>query len=482
MARTSIWHRPMTLLVAVLSCVGVLCGWAAAEPPNAPAAAPAVAGSRGAGGPYYPEDGNGGYRVSDYQVSIRYDPTSHQLAGEARITASATERLRSFDLDLSGLTVHSVTVNGGVAGSHRSGRHELVINPSSQLPRSAGFTVDVRYSGIPKPLGDPMLGLNGWQYSVDGGAFAAGEPHSAATWYPVNDTPRDKASFHLTATVPVGWSVIGNGRQGHTTRQHGWHTYRWNEDTPIASYLTTIGIDKWIYRRSTMPDGTPIVSAFAPSATRHEADEARLPEILAFLESKFGPYPQDAAGGIFLADNIGFSLETQTRPVYGQWAGLSTIVHENAHQWFGDSVTVHDWRDTCLNECFASYAQSLWAEAKGGVNLDDVYRHDVALTYDQPQFWAGRLYDAGGGKEFTSVYAKGAMAIHALRRRIGERAFDVVLRGWPARYRNGNASWPEFERFVQRVSGQHLQGFFNAWFHGTTIPQARYLWPGSLHP
>jgi len=141
-------------------------------------------------------------------------------------------------------------------------------------------------------------------------------------------------------------------------------------------------------------------------------------------------------------------------------------------------VTVQSWSDICLNECFASYAQWLWDEAKEGVNLDEQYRQEAARANNR--LWGGKLYDMGAGNEFTSVYDKGPMALHALRREIGDRAFNRVLREWPAMHRDGNASWPEFEQFVQKVAGKDLSGFFGAWFHADTEPDEKYLYPGSL--
>ncbi|WP_042220113.1 M1 family metallopeptidase [Kutzneria albida] len=470
------WSRSLLTAVAVTTTVLLTGGVAAASPPSA-----GTPGAPGAGDPYYPTDGNGGYEVSDYHVSISYDPVSHHLDGDTVVTAAATQDLSSFNLDLNGLTVRSVTVNGAPAAFTRTGDHELVITPKRMLREGAEIRTEVRYDGTPAPIKDPRLGNNGWQFSSTGGAFAAGEPHSASTWYPVNDTPTNKASFHLSARVPDGWSVISNGLERGSSSKDGWTTFRWAEPNPIASYLTTVAIDKWTFERSKLADGTPLVNAYAPGAENKKEIEARLPEILDFLSSKFGRYPQVAAGGIFLADHIGFSLETQTRPTYAQWTDLDTIVHENAHQWWGDSVSVDKWKDVCLNECFASYATWLWDEAKNKVNLDDQYRERVASLRNSPSFWAGKLYDMGPGNEFTSVYSKGPMALHALRRQIGERAFDTVLKRWQVQHREENGSWTQFEQLVQRVSGQDLRGFFDAWFHGATIPADRYLFPGALH-
>ncbi|GDY30796.1 M1 family metallopeptidase [Gandjariella thermophila] len=473
---TSAW-RSVPLAVVTLACAALVTS-SAVIPMTARAGSP-VAGRDGAGDDYYPTDGNGGYLVADYQVAITYDPVSHHLAGDTVVSGRTTQRLNRFNLDLTGLDVHAVTVDGRPAAFARSGDHELVVTPPRPLESGTPVRVEVRYAGIPKQI-PALLGVGGWQISAGGGAFAAGEPHSATSWYPANDTPRNKATFHLSATVPDGWSVVSNGREQGTTSSGGWTTFRWAEDTPIATYLTTVAIDHWTLERSRLADGTPVVDAYAPGAEDKRELETRLPEILDFLSSKFGPYPQDAAGGIFLADQIGFSLETQTRPTYAHWANLATIVHENTHQWFGDSVSVDGWRDTCLNECFASYAQWLWAEVKDHWDLDTAYRQYIARTRNNPSFWSGRLYDMGPGREFTSVYSKGILAMHALRRQIGESAFDAVLRGWPTLHRGGNASWPEFEAFLQQVSGQDLRGFLQAWFHDGMLPPEQYLYPGTL--
>ncbi|MET1075672.1 MAG: M1 family metallopeptidase [Umezawaea sp.] len=438
------------------------------------------AGGDGAGDAYYPEDGNTGYDVDQYDVAITYDPAKKVLDGRTTITAKATEELSRFNLDLHKLTVSDVRVGDQPAKFVQEGDHELVVTPAAHLPKDRQFTVVVTYGGEPQAFEDKALGTSGWQISASGGAFAAGEPHSATAWFPANDTPRDKARFKVAARVPNGWSVISNGREDGSSTADGWTTFTWTEDTPLATYLATVAIDKWKFERSQLPDGTKVVDAYAPGAEGKKNEQKRLPEILAFLSEKFGPYPFDEAGGIYLSDDIGFSLETQTRPIYAQWADLETVVHENAHQWFGDSVSVENWADICLNECFASYSQWLWAEAKEGANLDDRYRAEIEKRKDSSQYWERKLYDMGRGNEFRGVYDKGILALHALRRQIGDQAFDQVLKGWTSAHKGGNATWPEFEQHVEKVSGQDLEGFFAAWFRGDQRPSDEYLLPGAL--
>ncbi|WP_440901851.1 M1 family metallopeptidase [Actinosynnema sp.] len=484
-ARPYLLITAVALLVAGLLVVRLPDGSdTARESPTAPAPAstPAVVGQRGgagAGDPYYPEDGNTGYDVAGYDVSIGYDPATGHLDGVARVTARATADLVSFNLDLRGLEVSSVEVGGEGAGFAREGEQELVITPATPLAEGAEFTAVVAYSGEPQSLQDPVLGTNGWQRSESGGAFAAGEPHSATTWYPANDTPRDKASFALSARVPDGWSAVSIGLERGSTSEGGWTAFRWEHPEPVATYLTTVAVDRWEFERGELPDGTPVVNAYAPGAEAARAHGRELPSVLAFLADRFGPYPFDAAGGIYLADRIGFSLETQTRPIYAAWADLETVVHENAHQWFGDAVTIKSWADICLNECFASYSTWLWAESLGA-DLDADYRAEVEKWRGNTGYWSRKLYDMGRGNEFRGVYDKGQLAVHALRARIGDEAFDRVLKSWVSEHLDANASWPEFEAHVQRVSGQDLSAFFQAWFRGGAIPADEHLWPGGL--
>ncbi|MEU5693445.1 M1 family metallopeptidase [Actinosynnema sp. NPDC020468] len=476
--------RPYLLITAlVLVVAGVVVARLPTEPhagtavPAPTTETPAVRGSiggDGAGDAYYPQDGNTGYDVLSYDVSVDYDPASKHLDGVTAVKATATADLTRFNLDLYRLKVAKVLVDGVERTFAQEGDHELVI--TADLKQGKEFTAVVTYGGEPALFEERALGRSGWQISKSGGAFAAGEPHSATTWFPANDTPRDKALFSLTARVPDGWSVVSNGVEKGSESRDGKTTFRWAAAEPMATYLTTVAVDRWTFERGALADGTPVVTAYAPGVAK---GEDRLPEVLEFLSSRFGPYPFTSAGGIFLADDIGFSLETQGRPIYAGWADLDTVVHENAHQWFGDSVSLSSWADICLNECFASYASWLWDE-KEGADLDDRYRSEVGKRGDQSTYWNRKLYDMGRGNEFRGVYDKGQLALHALRRQLGDDVFDRVLKGWVADHRFGNASWPEFENYVEKTSGQDLAGFFGAWFRGDERPSDEYLWPGTL--
>lgn len=442
--------------------------------------ASAVPGGPGVGDPYFPDDGNSGYDVSQYDVHVHYDPARPRyLEGDTTVQAVATGDLDRLHLDLEGFQVTAVTVDGTPARAvSREGAHELVVTPAKPIAKNAKFAVRVRYSG--ETVG------KGWHTLKNGGANASGEPHSATAWYPANDHPSDKASFRLTATVPDGWTVIGNGRPGATTTKQGTKTFRWYEDRPMATYLSTIAIDKFTVRNSKLSDGSPVINAYSPGADIDPKNEALLPEVIDFLASKFGPYPFSSAGAIVIMGDDDTetipALETQSRPTYQGGFFDASMVHENAHQWFGNSVSFSDWRDGCAAECFAQYAVQLWYEKKDGSDLDKgFYVSMLESSKADPEFWKTKLYDPGQGRELdVALYDKGSMMLHALRRTVGDDAFFGTLKRWQRDHRYGNASWRQFEALAGKVSGKDLTGFFTAWVDGTTVPEKKYLLPGSL--
>ncbi len=207
---------------------------------------------------------------------------------------------------------------------------------------------------------------------------------------------------------------------------------------------------------------------------------ARQPEIIGFLAGVFGPYPFSAAGGIVVdAAGLGFALETQTRPIYSPvfftdpLSGDNVVVHELAHQWYGDSLAVAEWRDIWLNEGFATYAEWLWNEREGLGTPDETF--DIlmgAINADSP-FWDLTIGDPGPDLLFDGrVYTRGAMTLHALRRAVGDDAFFRVLRRWADLQRGGNVTTGELVALAERISGQQLDELFEAWLYTPEKPNA----------
>jgi aminopeptidase N len=448
------------------------------------------AGADGSGDPYFPFAGNGGYDVQNYDLALRYSPPADptvltgRLDGVATITVRALQDLQSLNFDLRGLEVSSVRVDGRAArhgkpvGNTRAGwsqtvdeanRYwELTVALAPKLKAGATTTIVIEYGGSTgRPL-DTTGALYGWVTTADG-AMVANEPDGAATWYPVNDDPQDKATYSFHLTVPDGKTAVANGLPSAGPRtEAGWTTWDWEASDPMASYLATASVGDYSLSTDAGPGGLPIINAIDDGVTGEALAEttaalALQPEMISFLESQFGPYPFEAFGAIVDDDSIDYALETQTRPIYSGVADESTVVHELGHQWFGNSVSPSDWQDIWLNEGWATYIEWLWAEQQGTATISDQFADTVAYL-DANDGWALNIADPGRDALFEGpVYLRGAAALHALREAIGDDAFLAGARLWLTRYHDSTATTEDFEAVMEESSGRQLDGIFDDW-------------------
>jgi aminopeptidase N len=458
------------------------------------AALAAVPGAPGVGDSYFPSYGNGGYYVDHYDLSVQYNPATNWLTGNAVISARTNRELSSFNLDLVGLTVKSITVDdsgpgGPVAATWTRGDHELRVKPAGALGAGEDFVVAVRYGGVPKAI-STSLGGNG-TFHTDDGLLIMGEPESAATWFPVNDHPVDKATYTFRVRVPNGYEVIANGLPAGTSSAGGWTTSTFNAPA-MASYLATVDVGQWNVNDRTTASGIRIIDAVDPDiAALANPSLAKQEQMLDFLSSQFGDYPFATAGGIVDDQpGIDFALETQTRPVYSKVffepdpslpvgpisQGDLTVVHELAHQWFGDSIALNRWKDIWLNEGFATYAEWLWMEHVG---IPDATGEMTRVYYDfftqvpELQLWKLRIGDPGKDHLFDfPVYYRGAMTLQALRKRVGDVKFFTILRTWFAQNEGGHGTTAKFIALSEQISGRDLGALFQNWLYSSKRPAA----------
>jgi aminopeptidase N len=325
----------------------------------------AAPGADGLGDDLYPQSGNGGYDARHYTLDLRYEPDTQRIDGSATIEAVATAALSRFNLDFVGLTITELTLNGIPADYERVGGELVISAPADDplLPEEP-FTVMVRYNGAPASLPAAGLPIGGFTPFQEG-VFTASQPVGSAGWYPVNDHPLDKASYTFRITVPEPLSVAANGTPQDPIDNGETRTFIFEAAEPMASYLTTVNIADFRETRQEGPNGLPIINYFpADFLDRRVNAFERQPEIIRFFTEIFGPYPFETAGAIVVDVQLGVALETQTRPLYGADSSRDEIIvaHEIAHQWFGNAVSVTDWKDIWLNEGFASYAELLWTE------------------------------------------------------------------------------------------------------------------------
>ena len=169
-------------------------------------------GSEGLGDRLYPTMGNGGYDVEHYSIDLQFWPQEYRIGATTDISAVATQALSRFSLDLYGLTVESVNVNGADASFEHTD-HKLRITPAASLAEGDDFTVTIDYGGRPLPVDDPGAYWQaiGWQYVTGDYYVTDGEPSGSMNWFPCNNHPSDKATYTISVTVPAGLTVAANG-------------------------------------------------------------------------------------------------------------------------------------------------------------------------------------------------------------------------------------------------------------------------------
>lgn len=450
-------------------------------PTPQPAAAPGCPSSQlidappdGLGDALFPTLGNAGYDVQHYTLDLNIDVDNNVISGAATLEVKALEDLPTFNLDFRGLGIATLKVDGQDTKYERTDS-ELTVTPATTLKGGQDFAVEVKYGG--QPVSATLSGspTQGWR-QFPGGIVVAGEPEGASTWYPVNEHPCDKALYTLKFTVPKPYVVAANGHQVSVTDNSDTTTYLSELRDPAASYLITVDVGRYEKVTQSSPDGLEIRHYFPQNlsaSTRAIFDNT--PEMIDFLSSKFGPYPFEAYGGIVVDADLGFALETQTLSMFGtdleqrRTSAEETLVHELAHQWFGDAVSLQQWKEIWLNEGFATYAQWLWLEHKQG---RPAYDDRIELMYQV-------VRDEGGippGKPAPDqifnigVYLRGGLTLHALRIKVGDDAFFRTLQSYFAKYMNGNASTADFIAVAEQESGQQLDDLFDAWLYAEEMP------------
>ena len=433
------------------------------------------AGPDSIGDPFYPQLGNSGYDTFHYTIDLSADLDSGVITATTTIQAKATQDLRSFNLDLQGLNIAAITVNGASARYNHTGS-ELTVTPATALKSGDQFTVVVSYSGVPGAVrmeGDPVT--MGWNRYA-GGVYVASEPAGAHNWYPVNDHPCDKATYTFIVTVPQPYVVAANGTLVGTKDNGTTTTYVWEAHDPMASYLATINIGDFERFEQPGPDGLLIRNYFPRALVGRLAGEFEpTARMIEYFNSIFGPFPFEAYGVVVVDADLGYALETQTLSLFGLGIENSSgdasevVAHELAHQWFGDSSSLKTWKDLWLNEGFATYAQLLWLEHTRGraalhEQVQQMYSYITRGNYPPPG-------DPPPDDLFNpSVYLRGGLTLHALRLQVGDDAFFRILRTYADRFKYGNANTQDFIAVAEEVSGKDLSAFFDAWLYRQALP------------
>ncbi|MEU0414242.1 M1 family metallopeptidase [Streptomyces griseorubiginosus] len=446
-------------------------------------AASAPAAPLGVGDRLFPYLGNPGYDVASYDLSFTYPGSnSKPLTAVTTIDAWTTTELDRVNLDFAHGDVQSVEIDGRPAVFSSAGE-DLVVTPEGSLPQGSWMRITVRHTSDPVSADDRD---GGWVRTADGLAMA-NQADAAHLVFPCNDHPSDKAMFTIRVTAPDGYTAVANGLPTDVDRAGRTTTWTYRTQHPMATELAQVSIGRSTVLRRSGPHGLPVRDV-VPTQDRAALEPwlRKTPEQIAWMEDRVGPYPFETYGILMAAADTGFELETQTlslfekdlftEPAYPKWYVESIMVHELAHQWFGDSVSPRTWSDLWLNEGHATWYEALYAEAKAGRTLEA----RMKAAYGASDRWRA----AGGppavpkapkpGQKISifrpNVYDGAALVLYALRQEIGRTSFEALERAWVRGHQDGTATTADFVRLASEISGRDLGGFLHDWLYAEKTP------------
>jgi aminopeptidase N len=427
-----------------------------------------------------------GFDVLHYDIDWEIDPGRQLISGTVAAKCSVVDpHITHFAFNLQdNMTVHEVMADGRpIFFDHEDNLVTILSWEMFVLGDTAEIAIN--YSGTPDSIGR----FNPFSFKTHGthGAptiFSISAPYYAGTWWPCKDIPDDKATATIHITIPETLVAASNGRLLDVVPLgDGKHRYEWEESYPISTYLISVAVSDYLvfsdYYTYGANDSMEVMYFVYPEDSLDAREDFNVTvSLIELYSSIFGPYPfLEEKYGMAEAKWGGLAMEHQTCTTYGSAFVTGThqndrvIAHELAHQWWGDLVTVGDWRDIWLNEGFATYAEALWLERTEGIHE---YR-DFMARRSLPIGFAGSIYDPNDLYNLT-VYWKGAWVLHMLRHVMGDASFFQALSDYRDAHAYENAVTVDFQNACETIYGGPLDWFFQQWIYGTGRPHYAYSW------
>lgn len=441
------------------------------------------------GDSFSPELGNSGYDVQHYQLNLMINPTTRYLEGTATLTIKANyHHLSTLYLDLRGMDVQGVTVDG-VAATYKVFKRKLGIQLPVPIDYGGIIEVAIAYKGQPASTPTPYgtfftVGLEATDNPPR--LSFANQPDGANTWFPCNDHPVDRATYTFNLTVPQDYVAVANGIPTDSTIDSATATahFTWVMDAPMTTSLVVVAVADYSLVEDTTSGGV-WVRNYMYRGTEEKVSSVLASTDLAFtyLETLFGPYPFETYGHVVTPLANG-AIETQTMVTMprsivqadSEEAMFTLVVHELAHHWFGNTVTLESWQDIWLNEGFATYAEWLALELRYGNERPLRQRTIQERALGTGQRTTPLAFPTPRDMFGADSYVKGAWVLHMLRLQLGDDLFFAMVQAWVVTYDAEPVNTLDFFRFAEQFTDRDLTRFRRQWLEKVGIPRYNLLW------
>ena len=425
------------------------------------------------------------YDVQYIKFDLSLSTTSTYIQGSVTTRArAAAAKLTKYVFELSdSLTIDSVKING-ISQPFDAANGICRTSLSGSMDSNSLFTAQVFYQGYARDAA--ALNSPGF-HNGENVTFSSVEPYYADTWWPCKQALTDKIdSVDMWVTVPDSVKVGSNGVLiAITPLGTGFHRYEWKELYPIDYYLISVAVSAYseysYYMHFSGSNDSMLIMNYAPDTLlahiRPMLDTTGL--LVDYYSTLFGRYPfwKEKYGHCYSPSFVNMENQTMTSSHLGR---LTVIAHELTHQWFGDNVTCGTWKDTWLNEGFATYGQYLCYQHFNGQDTANNFMrtiHDASVaeiggtvySYDTTE--PGRVFDG------RLTYYKGAAVVHMLRFIAGDDTkFFKILQTYQQQYAGKTAITDDLEHVASTILNRDLHTFFHQWVYSDGFPIYEVAW------
>ncbi len=433
------------------------------------------------------------YDVTFYDLNLTLDPGHKKLGGKVTICFRALEAMKTLRFDLyKNLKIYSIDFSGKPLSFSRNDMAVYTEFPYSLEP-GKDYSITVSYGGSPlKARKPPWRGGIVWEKDKSGNPWigVTCETEGGSIWFPCKDHLSDEPdSVRLHMTVPMGLQVISNGiRESHISLP-GKETYTWSTHYPINIYNITFYAGKYehIADTLTMPGGILNLDYYVLPENLETARKhfRQVKDVINIYSDAYGEYPW-IREGFKLVEGPFEGMEHQTAIAYGSgyqdlpWLGGDyIIVHETAHEWWGNAVSVSDFSDIWLQEGFATYSELVFAERIKGYDTSLIYaNYWLAATVKNKFPVVGPANVSYWDYRDGDVYGKGALILHTIRNILNDSTlfFNLLQTFYSEHAAKSHVTTADFKELLERMTGKNWDKFFEAYLYSRKVPILKWYY------